>query len=622
MSEDRGGFFEGHGLQSMGILNALRTGDPRVDMLVALAFPFIIQQAFKWFQVLKNWITKDWRMNKAFDERTIVHTVTKSRNGGSYGTDQDTQNTILLKAIQMYLHSVIKLKLPQAEVDLTSTEDKNSNLGRNNRYYYDSDDDDDEDDRTIVGALAKYKVIRKPFPGQWFDLGVYGAEKQPDDSTSDPEKPCQVWFRIERGEEAGEDGKTKDITSCYRFQAEDGKAIDCFIDKAYQWYMQELKKMEDHARYLYELKAEDSYGQSNNEEGGRRGRVYTRYRLSDEKTFESLFFGQKEGLLKILDNFQQRSGKYAIKGYPHKLGLLLTGPPGTGKTSLIKALAHYTKRSIINVPLARVSTNSELMAIFNDVKKYVEGEYVPVKLGFKDVIFVMEDVDAASGIVKRRDGKKTADVIQVDQLDMPLPKPLWHMFLESTENSCQELVEMLQEKSDRLRKEASNPELLKSITKKITSVPGLSTIGEAGDDPSLRKISREARSTAQQIMSDQQSMRDFLGSQAVIIKNLLKQGAVVDDDFVDELLGRKPLMSAVPNRLTREISYTRNNDDDGLQVEENRKVVTQKSYPEHLRKLSNPHDSDQEKNEKNGPKKSLYDTAWAKLNLDELNLSG
>jgi chaperone BCS1 len=114
--------------------------------------------------------------------------------------------------------------------------------------------------------------------------------------------------------------------------------------------------------------------------------------LSDEKTFESLFFQEKEKMLKIVDNFTNKTGKYAIQGYPNKLGLLLYGPPGTGKTSLIKAMAHLTGRSIVNIPLARISTNVELASIVFDQKYNIEGERVPVKLGFKVVIFVMEDI--------------------------------------------------------------------------------------------------------------------------------------------------------------------------------------------------------------------------------------
>jgi chaperone BCS1 len=611
MSDDghSGGHFDMlGGLHSMGILNALRTGDARVDMVLALLFPFVVAQVMEWFALLKDWITSGWVLPKIYDERTIVHKATKDRYGSSY-SDDDTQNTILLKAIQLYLHSQIKLDLKDAEVDLTSTEDKNANLNQNNNYYYDDSDNNDDESKTIVGALSKYKIVQKPPPNKWHDLGVFGEPK------------ALVTLCIERNEEhRGENHNAQtECTNCFRFRSDEAQAIDAFINDAYQWYMGELRKMEDNARYLYELKADEwsMKRKSDDDESRNGGQAYTRYRLSDEKTFESLFFGQKEGLLKILDHFQERSGKYAIKGYPHKLGLLLNGPPGTGKTSLIKALAHYTNRSIINVPLARVTTNSELMAIFNDPRKYVEGESVPVKLGFKDVIFVMEDVDAASKIVKRRDGKKTADMIQIDQLDMPLPKSLWHMLMESTESSCQDLVKKLMEKSERLKKEATSSDLIKSVAQKIASVPGLSVIGEAGDDPSLQKISDEALLTTNQIMEDQTSMNSFLGSQATIINNLLEQGAEVDDDLVEELLGTKPMVPLMPGRVSREISYSTYNDED------NRSKVEISKKPEELwKELDADNDRKDSKKDNDAVSMAPAASAWAKFNLDELNLSG
>merc|ERR1712125_2157 len=127
--------------------------------------------------------------------------------------------------------------------------------------------------------------------------------------------------------------------------------------------MGELRKQEDNSRYMYELQ-EPEVGASS--ESNHKGLTYSRYKLSNEKTFNSLFFQQKESLLKLVDHFTNKSGKYRISGYPHKLGLLLHGPPGTGKTSLIKAMAQHTARSIVNVPLARIATNQELMDIMFD----------------------------------------------------------------------------------------------------------------------------------------------------------------------------------------------------------------------------------------------------------------
>ena len=147
--------------------------------------------------------------------------------------------------------------------------------------------------------------------------------------------------------------------------------------------MEELKKNEDKGRFMY---LRTSASSSKDESGGAEDAdvaSYKRYRLSDNKTFDSLFFPEKEKLLNTLSLFSHKEGKYAIKGYPHKLGLLLFGPPGTGKTSLIKALAAHTQRNVVMVNLAAIKTNQELMDIIYDGRYKVSGEDVPVKLSFK-----------------------------------------------------------------------------------------------------------------------------------------------------------------------------------------------------------------------------------------------
>ena len=64
------------------------------------------------------------------------------------------------------------------------------------------------------------------------------------------------------------------------------------------------------------------------EEGAPAGTLYKKYKLSEEKTFETLFHPDKAAILNLLDQFLHKKGKFAIPGYPRKLGFLLYGPPG------------------------------------------------------------------------------------------------------------------------------------------------------------------------------------------------------------------------------------------------------------------------------------------------------
>jgi mitochondrial chaperone BCS1 len=549
------------GVQTMGILGALRTGDARTDMVVAMCLPLILKFVFSTIQQITSaWSTQStnwvhswlWRSRKC--HRYVTRKTRVNMYGPVYGIeDGDEKNNILMKALQMHLDQIVKLKMKDARLNLLSADDGILSLiGGSNDYYDDSMDNisnKQDDDRTVVGRLSKYKIVRKPIEDIWHQIGNYGG------------KPGHmVHLKIETIEDEQTNEKTQiqkqELT--FHFQSESAEAIDTYITEAYSWYINELRKLEDHARYFYELKSsvvkkatDDDYS------GTKAGAIFTRYRLSEEKTFSSLFFRQKDPLLKLLGHFQHRTGKYAIQGYPHKLGVLLHGPPGSGKTSLIKALAQYTGRSIVNVPLSRIRTNEELMSIFFSKQKQIEGDQVAVRLDFKDVIYVMEDVDSASKVVQRRDGKRTADVVQTHHYSLPSQKSPFQFLLESDNDDAKELVSTLIEQSPRLAEEATKQSTMLSMVNRLLTVPGLGLVGEAGDDPVLKQIGLEAIESAEKLLSQTDTVDRFVGNQARKIQKLLAAGGELSEGLVDELLGINDVSASV---ILRDVSYTRYNE--------------------------------------------------------------
>jgi len=134
--------------------------------------------------------------------------------------------------------------------------------------------------------------------------------------------------------------------------------------------------------------------------------VFVMKKFQTNRKFSNIFGEDIDIIRKRVRFFLKNKDWYDKKGIPYTLGLLLSGSPGTGKTSTIKCLTNETNRHIINVNLNNDITKTQLDNLFyneninviNMETKQNESYCIP----FDQRIYVLEDVDCQSDIVKQR----------------------------------------------------------------------------------------------------------------------------------------------------------------------------------------------------------------------------
>jgi hypothetical protein len=109
------------------------------------------------------------------------------------------------------------------------------------------------------------------------------------------------------------------------------------------------------------------------------------------KSFDTLYLREddKFRLKNMLNNFLKSDDIYDQLGIRKKLGVMLHGEPGTGKSTTITAIASYLMRDIYYVNLKGITKNSELQEIFDYVRKN----------GFNKGIIVIEEIEKQTPIV-------------------------------------------------------------------------------------------------------------------------------------------------------------------------------------------------------------------------------
>ncbi len=114
-------------------------------------------------------------------------------------------------------------------------------------------------------------------------------------------------------------------------------------------------------------------------------------------------------ITKHLDHYVTSKDWYSSRGLAYKITTLLKGPPGTGKTSLVKAIASHYERSIYIVDLSSVVDQALMTALHS----------VPA-----GSVVLMEDVDAATRAVSTRQKPKTGSPSDGKLSEAPSPTPI------------------------------------------------------------------------------------------------------------------------------------------------------------------------------------------------------
>ncbi|CAL4979806.1 unnamed protein product [Urochloa decumbens] len=113
-------------------------------------------------------------------------------------------------------------------------------------------------------------------------------------------------------------------------------------------------------------------------------------------TFKTLAMSPtlKKTIVDDLDAFKKRKEYYAKVGKPWKRGYLLFGPPGTGKSTMISAIANHLEYDVYDLELTAVKSNNDLRRLFT--------------MTTGKSIIVIEDIDCSAELTDKRRDKMQA----------------------------------------------------------------------------------------------------------------------------------------------------------------------------------------------------------------------
>ena len=190
--------------------------------------------------------------------------------------------------------------------------------------------------------------------------------------------------------------------------------LKMFINDLRKKYMYERNNKLDNLKYYFDEHHVSLMKNRNNEikySSAPNELTFTMTQFNTNKSLKNVFGNHLQVIKERMDLFTNNPEWYSEKGIPYTLGILLHGPPGTGKTSIIKAIAKDTNRHIFNIKLHSDTTKTQLYNLFfNETIKVVKnGKAEIFTIPLDERIYVLEDVDCDNDLLLDRQYKTKKD---------------------------------------------------------------------------------------------------------------------------------------------------------------------------------------------------------------------